>query len=160
MHETNLFNNNLIGISSMYTLNTQLAYFKYNLDFKKLVVNIKWFRLDKFSALHIQGLSFNKAELDQLKSFIDKNPINFPGNQFLEDTKREGFDILRVNELSKTSLPLYLVLSKKSILNLDKPIYHAMMIVLTDENYQATVDYTLDFDVIGRIEIYKEVKVK
>lgn len=35
-----------------------------------------------------------------------------------------------------------------------------MMIVLTDENYQATVDYTLDFDVIGRIEIYKEVKVK
>lgn len=144
----------------MYTLNTQLAFFKYNLDFKKLVVNIKWFRLDKFSALHIQGLSFNKAELDQLKSFIDKKPINFPGNQFVEDTKREGFDILTGNELSKTSLPLYLVLSKKSILNLDNPIYHAMIIVLTDENYQATVDYTLDFDIIGRIEIYKELKVR
>lgn len=142
----------------MYTLNTQLAYFKYNLDFKKLVVNIKWFRLDKFSALHIKGLSFNKAELDQLKSFIDKNPINFPGNQFLEDTKREGFDILTVNELSITSLPLYLILSKKSILNLDNHINHAMVIVLTDENYQATVDYTLDFDIIGRIEIYKDHK--
>lgn len=144
----------------MYTLNTQLTYFKYNLDFKRLSVNIKWYRLDKFSALHIQGLSFNKAELDQLESFIDKNPINFPGNQFVEDTKREVFDILTINELSKTSLPLYLILSKKTILNLDNHIYHAMMIVLTDENYQVTVDYTLDFDIIGRIEIYKEVNVK
>lgn len=144
----------------MYTLNTQLTYFKYNLDFKRLLVNIKWFKLDKFSALHIQGLSFNKAELDQLESFINKNPINFPGNQFVEDAKREGFDILTINELSKTSLPLYLILSKKSILNLDTHVYQAMMIVLTDENYQVTVDYTLDFDIIGRIEIYKEVNVK
>lgn len=144
----------------MYTLNTQLTYFKYNLDFKRLLVNIKWFKLDKFSALHIQGLSFNKAELDQLESFINKNPINFPGNQFVEDAKREGFDILTINELSKTSLPLYLILSKKSILNLDTHVYQAMMIVLTDENYEFTVDYTLDFDIIGRIEIYKEVNVK
>lgn len=144
----------------MYTLNTQLTYFKYNLDFKRLLVNIKWFKLDKFSALHIQGLSFNKTELDQLESFINKNPINFPGNQFVEDTKGEGFDILTINELSKTSLPLYLILSKKSILNLDTHVYQAMMIVLTDENYEFTIDYTLDFDIIGRIEIYKEMKVK
>jgi hypothetical protein len=144
----------------MYTLNTQLSYFKYNLDFKRLIVNIKWFKLDKFSDLSIQGFSFNKAELDQFKSFIFKNPMNFPGYQFVEDTKSERFDILTINELSNTSLPLYLILSKKSILNLDNHVYFAMMIKLTDEDYEFTVDYTLDFDIVGRIEIYKEFKIK
>lgn len=27
-----------------------------------------------------------------------------------------------------------------------------------NENYQFTINYTLDFDVIGKIEVYKQVK--
>lgn len=143
----------------MYTINTQLAYFKYNLDFKKLIVNIKWFRLDKFSNFNMQGISFNKVELDQFQHFINENRLNFPGSQFVADSKKEGFDILTTNELSQASVPLYLILSKNPNLNADRHIYHAMTIVLTDENYESTIDYSLDFDVIGRIEIYKELKI-
>lgn len=33
-----------------------------------------------------------------------------------------------------------------------------MKIVLTDENYQPALNYTLDFDVIGKIEIYRNAK--
>lgn len=144
----------------MYTLNSQLTCFKYNLDFKRLIVNIKWFRLDKFNDLNMQGHSFNREELDQLQVFISKNQTNFPGNQFVEETQREGLEILAINELSKKSLPLYLILSKKTILNLHSHISHAMMILLLDENYEFTVDYTLDFDIIGKIEIYKEFKIE
>lgn len=31
--------------------------------------------------------------------------------------------------------------------------HEGMKIILTDENYEFAVDYTLDFDVIGKIEI-------
>ena len=144
----------------MYTINTQLAYFKYNLDSKKLIVNIKWFKLDKFSNLNLQALSFNKSDLELFKSFIDKNQPNFPGSCFVEETRKEGFDMLIENELSQSALPYYLILSKNPKLNLSNSIHQAEMILLMDENYQYPVDYVLDFDVIGKIEIYKEIKNK
>lgn len=34
------------------------------------------------------------------------------------------------------------------------------MIVLMDENYESTIDYTLVFDVLGKIEIYKNAELK
>lgn len=144
----------------MYTINTQLAYFKYNLDSKKLIVNIKWFKLDKFSNLNLQALSFNKSDLELFKSYIVKNQTNFPGSYFVEETRKEGFDMLIENELSQSALPYYLILFKNPKLNLGNSIYQAEMIMLMDENYESTIDYTLDFNIIGKIEIYKELKIK
>lgn len=37
-------------------------------------------------------------------------------------------------------------------------IHQVMKIVLTDENYQPALNYTLDFDVIGKIDIYRNAK--
>lgn len=31
----------------MYTIHTQLAYFNYSFNSKRLILNLKWFRLDK-----------------------------------------------------------------------------------------------------------------
>ncbi|MBF4493027.1 hypothetical protein IRZ83_11505 [Flavobacterium sp. JLP] len=140
----------------MYTINTQLAYFKYNLDSKKLIVNIKWFKLDKFSNLNLQALSFNKSDLELFKRFIDENQHNFPSSYFVEETRKEGFDLLVSNDLSESLLPWYLILSKNTSLN--NQIYRAMNIVLMDKNYEFNIDYTLDFDVIGKIEVYKLIK--
>jgi len=142
----------------MYTINTQLAYFKYNLDSKKLLVNIKWFRLDTFSSLNLQALSFNKSDLELFKHYIDKNQHNFPGYCFVEENRKEGFDLVVTNDLSTSPLPFYLVLSKNTDLTRNNKIYHAMKIVLTGKNYDAIIDYTLDFDVLGKIEIYKDAK--
>lgn len=64
-----------------------------------------------------------------------------------------------ISNYQKNSLPLYLILSKEPVLNLDFIIYNAMDIVLTYKNYQFTVDYKLDFDVIGKIVIYKELRI-
>lgn len=144
----------------MYTINTQLAYFKYNLDSKKLIVHIKWFKLDKFRNLNLQALSFNKSDLELFKSFIAKNQPNFPGSYFVEETTKEGFDMLINNELSQSALPYYLILSKNPKLNLGHSLHQAEMIMLMDENYESTIHYTLDFNIIGKIEIYKEFKIK
>jgi len=143
----------------MYTINTQLAYFKYNLDSKKLIVNIKWFKLDEFSNLNRQALSFSRSDLELFKSFIDQNQHNFPGSTFVEETRKEEFYLLINNELSQSAVPYYLILSKNPKLNLGNSIYQAQMIALMDKNYQYVIDYTLDFDVIGKIEIYKELKI-
>ena len=142
----------------MYTINTQLAYFKYNLDSKKLIVNIKWFKLDTFSNLNLQVLSFNKSDIELFKRFIAKNQPNFPGSYFVEQTRKEGFAMLINNELSQSALPYYLILSKNPKLNLGNSIHQAEMIILMDENYEFPINYTLDFDVIGKIEVYKQVK--
>jgi hypothetical protein len=144
----------------MYTINTQLVYFKYGLDSKKLIVNLKWYKLDKFTKLNLQGLSFTRVEIDQFQGFIDQHVINFPGSCFVEQTNKEGFDFLLANNLSQSAFPYYFILSKNPKLNLSHSIYQAKMIVLMDKNYQYSTDYTLDFDVIGKVEIYKEVKTE
>lgn len=142
----------------MYTINTQLAYFKYNLDSKKLIVNIKWFKLDTFSSLNLQALSFNKSDLELFKRFIAKNQPNFPGSYFVEQTVKEGFDMLINNELSQIALPCYLILCRNPKLNSGNSIFKAERIMLMDENYEFPIDYTLDFEVIGKIEVYKQEK--
>ncbi|MGO4770432.1 hypothetical protein ACEN2I_02130 [Flavobacterium sp. W22_SRS_FK3] len=82
--------------------------------------------------------------------------LNFPGHCFVEETKKEGFDLFVTNDFSQYSLPSYLILSKKKELN--NQIYQAMNILLMDKNYEFIIDYNLDFDVIGKIEIYKQMK--
>jgi hypothetical protein len=62
----------------MYTINTQLAYFKYSLNPKKIIVNITWHKLEKPAGLGLQGLSFNGGDLNSFKAFMDKNRLNFP----------------------------------------------------------------------------------
>lgn len=141
----------------MYTLNTQLAYFKYDLNFKRLIVNIKWFKLEKISDLHIQAAAFNARELDHFCDFIERNKINFPNNQFIEVSPRENFGIAEPYQRSAACFPLYFILAKTSALSIQGNINRAVFILLTDENYQTPVDYNLEFDIIGRVEIYKEV---
>jgi hypothetical protein len=95
----------------MYTINTQLAYFKYSLNPKKIIVNITWYKLEKPSGLSLQGLSFNGGDLNSFKAFMDKNRLNFPGCSFVEQTDREGFYLPPAKDLSHNGLPLYLILS-------------------------------------------------
>lgn len=145
----------------MYTVNTQLAYFKYNLDSKKLIVNIKWFKLDGLNTKQIEASSFSKIELDQLLEFIKENPLNFPGECFLQETENRNLEVINKDKPSVTFLPLYLILSKDPNLNLGQhTIYEVMIATLKDESYQLSIGYTLNFDIIGKIEIYKEVKEK
>lgn len=80
----------------MYTINTQLAYFKYNFDSKKMIVNIRWFKRDKLEDLFFACKSFSKREAEQFKGFIDQNPANFTGSYFVVETQREYFDRLEV----------------------------------------------------------------
>ena len=141
----------------MYTINTQLAHFKYSLNSKRLILNVKWFKVDKFNTLSIHGISFNRLDLEKFIGFMDQNSQNFPGSFFIDENKKEEFDVLIDNDLSVTFLPLYLVLSKNRKLHFDNTIYNTTMIQLIDTN-ECTVDYTLEFDVVGKIEIYKEDK--
>jgi hypothetical protein len=143
----------------MFTINTQLAYFKYNLDSKKLIVNIKWFKVDNFNNRQIEASSFSQTELTQLLEFIKQNRLNFPGECFVEEAKNGNLEVIKNDKLSVTFLPLYLIVSKDPNLNLGQNnIYEVMIATLMDENYQSSVAYTLNFDIIGKIEIYKEVK--
>lgn len=142
----------------MYTLSTQLTCFKFNQDSKGLIVNIKWFKLDNSSDRDLIPTCFNELEINQLYEFTDKNKLNFPGSCFIEDAKNERYDKLHGKELSETWLPLHLILSNNSCLRPDNYIYKVMMITLTDENYNTTIQWDLDFDIIGKIEIYKQAK--
>lgn len=139
----------------MYTINTQLAYFRYNFDSKKMIVNMRWFKLNKLKDLFFACKSFSKREAEQFKGFIDQNPANFPGSHFVVETQREYFGRFRSNERSKNALPLYFILSQNADVHSGPHIYETMMVRLTDEDYKITINYTLNFDVIGKIEIYK-----
>ncbi|CAA9194877.1 hypothetical protein FLA105534_00363 [Flavobacterium bizetiae] len=142
----------------MYTINTQLTYFNYGVNSKRLIVNLKWYKLEMFTNSNLKGLCFTGAELEEFKGFIDQNRFNFPGSCFVEQTNRAGVDLLVINDLFQSAFPYYLVLSKNPKLNQGNSIYQAENITLMDENYKYTIDYPLDFDLIGKIEIYKSVK--
>lgn len=137
----------------MYTLNSQLAHFCYNLDAEKLIVNIKWFKYIRFTKTFS---SLNKAELDLLIGFISNNKVNFPNLFFIEKEKKNGCKILDGDEISKTELPLYLILSQDSNINPDNEVYNAVPITLMDKSYSKVIHYNLNFDIVGRIEIYRK----
>ncbi|KOP38804.1 hypothetical protein DBB36_01090 [Flavobacterium sp. WLB] len=82
------------GTSSCIPINTQLAYFNYSFNSKRLILNLKWFRLDKADSSRLKALSFNILELEQFQAFIGQNPLNFSGQSFVEPTKIEEFDFL------------------------------------------------------------------
>ena len=139
----------------MYTLNTQLAYFKYSFNFKRLLLHIKWFKLEKAADLRLQGVCFDKAELQNFKSFIDRNKLNFPGSCFIGQAGAEGLDLPSENPVSQSDLPFYLILSKNPKPGAEHLMAQVQIITLTDDNYESMATYNLDFDVIGKIEIYK-----
>lgn len=103
---------------------------------------------------------FNDRELEEFLFFINQNRLNFPGSYFIVESNIENLEINVNSASAKTDLPLYLTLSKKSIFNLEGRHYNAFPVVLTDESYSNTTHYTLNFDIIGKIEIYKEAKRK
>jgi hypothetical protein len=78
------------------------------------------YKLDEFTNLNLQRLSFNRTELEQFKAFIDQNRLNFPSSCFVEKTKKEEFDLIITNDLPQNSLPLYLIYQKRKtwIINL------------------------------------------
>jgi hypothetical protein len=138
----------------MYTLNTQLTCFKYTFESRKLIVNINWFRLGGDS----HAYTFSRIELDAVIRFIRRNIVNFPGAYFIEESKAQRLNYPPAAEVSKTLLPQYLILSKKTDNTWDKEIYSIERIVLTDRNYDTLLPYDLNFDIIGKIEIYRQVK--
>ncbi|MDR7370284.1 hypothetical protein [Flavobacterium aquidurense] len=99
---------------------------------------------------------FYRRELDELLKFIQSNKTNFPGSYFIEEAAKEKFYTSSLNELSKSLMPLYFILSRKEYNNWDKHICNVMNIVLMDENYDSIIPYDLNFDIIGKIEIYKQ----
>lgn len=62
------------------------------------------------------------------------------------------------SNVPKGILSFYPVLSKNADTDTHPTIHQVMKIVPTDENYQPAAHYTLDFDVIGKIEIYRNAK--
>ncbi|MFC0778648.1 hypothetical protein [Flavobacterium sp. HJSW_4] len=142
----------------MYTINTQLAYFICSFNSQRLILNLKWFRLDKADSSSLKALSFNSLELEQFQAFIGQNPLNFPGQYFVEPTKIEEFDFFINSNVPQGILSFYPVLSKNADTDTHPSIHQVMKIALTDENYQPAAHYKLDFDVIGKIEIYRNAK--
>ncbi|MFB9080130.1 hypothetical protein ACFFLS_12445 [Flavobacterium procerum] len=142
----------------MYTINTQLDYFKYSFNFKRLLVHIKWFKLEKAADLRLQGVCFNRSELENFKRFADRNKLNFPGSCFVGQAGEEVLNLPAADPVSERALPYYLILSKNPKPRLKNLIPQVQEIVLTGDNYESTIDYNLDFDVIGKIEIYKNIK--
>lgn len=75
----------------MYSINTQMAYFKYGPDPKRVLVNITWFKSVLVSDLQIQGVPLKYFEIEEFKRYIERNKSNFPG-QFLSSRpkRKEG----------------------------------------------------------------------
>lgn len=76
----------------------------------------------------------------------------------MEPTKIEEFDFFINSNVPQGILSFYLVLSKNVDTDTHPSIHQVMKIALTDENYQPAAHYKLDFDVIGKIEIYRNAK--
>lgn len=140
----------------MYSINTQLAYFKYSPDPKRMLANITWFKSVLISDLQVQGVPLNDFEIEEFKSLIELNKSNFPGQYFTQQAKEEGRNIFDLNSLSASLFPCCIILSGNNALQSSCDIiYKVMPAVLTDENYILQKAYGLSFDLLGRIQIYK-----
>jgi hypothetical protein len=62
------------------------------------------------------------------------------------------------SQVSQRALPCYLILSKNPKPGAENLIHQADIISLTDDNYEFIIEYNLDFEVIGKVEIYKNIK--
>lgn len=140
----------------MYSINTQLAYFKYGPDPKRMLVNITWFKVAVISDLQIQGVPLKEFEIEEFKNYIDRNKSNFPGQYFIRQAKEEGQNIFDLNSLGTSLFPCCVILSGNNALQSGSAvIYKVMPAVLTDESYLQQKAYDLSFDLLGKIQIYK-----
>lgn len=142
-------------LNYMYSINTQLAYFKYGSDPKRMLANITWFKYAVISDLKIQGVPLKDFEIEEFKRYMDRNKSNFPGQYFLEQAPQSDQNILILNSLSTSLFPSFLILSNNALQTGSGSIYKVMPATLTDESYLSQKDYDLSFDLLGKIQVYK-----
>lgn len=97
-------------MKQMYSLNTQLAYFKYSLSGKDLLVNVTWFKLDTGDPLYPVAKPFARKEIDQFNAFIKNNPLNFPGTAFVQEYSK---NLIILNSRDKEALHLFIVVASE-----------------------------------------------
>lgn len=144
----------------MYSINTQLAYFKYGPDPKRMLANVTWFKSAVISDLQIQGVPLMDFEIEEFKNYIDLNKSNFPGQYFTQQAAEGGPNISVLNAPGTSRFPSYLILSCNNAVQSDSDIiYNVMPAVLTDESYLQQKGYDLSFDLLGKIQVYKIIKI-
>lgn len=142
----------------MYNINTQFTYFKYAPNRKRLLVNITWLKLQLISDLKAKGIPFTDSEMEQFIAYMEVNKSHFPGSYFINPMQNTDENIFSLNSVSTLPVPACLILSKnEKLLNSDL-IYKIMPASLTDENYQQEKVFDLGFDLVGKIQIFKELK--
>jgi hypothetical protein len=140
----------------MYSINTQLAYFKYGPDPKRMLANITWFKSAWSSDLKIQAVPLKDFEIEAFKKYIAANKSNFPGQYFIRQAQEADQNIYALNTPSTSRFPSVLILSDNNAFKADNDIvYNLMPAVLTDESYRQEKRYGLGFDLVGKIHVYK-----
>lgn len=137
----------------MFTVNTQLAFFVQGEKIQKLLVNITWFRLES-DTMRVEALS--RTQIEQFMKFIEKHAANFPGDHFVQDASRDKSSMpFQINNPS-SALPYYFVLSNSIQPSFDK-YFDSVTIQLLDKCSQNCISYNLDFDLAGKIEVFKKM---
>jgi len=140
----------------MYSINTQLDYFKFGPDPKRMLANITWFKCAAAGDLKIQAVPLEDFEIEEFKNYIEANPCNFPGQYFIEKHRAGDQNAAPLNSPSTSGFPSWLLLSDDRQLQSGSDIiYKVMPAVLTDESCRNQKAYGLGFAVLGKIQVYK-----
>jgi len=140
----------------MYKLQTKISYFRYNSIFNIGDLNVTWFVLETEDDNTESGRCFTKDELNEFLKYINSRPHNFPGGKnYFECNEEEDFpfcdsySIIPSNELN---MPKNVILRNSPQLSQSGEIYYCMDIIFTNNQKIDNHDYSLDFDVIGKLE--------
>lgn len=140
----------------MHRLDTQLAYFRFNSTVHHGPFNITWYVLAAGDDSDEEGRCFCYSELTQFQNFVSNIPLNFPGvKNYLNCEEDEGPYCGGLNGLvprQRLQFPNNVILQQQPILNNHGHIYSCMDIILLNQN-GTNIPYSLEFDVIGKINI-------
>ena len=139
----------------MHKLETQLAHFRFNLNYQYGPYNVTWYVLVAGNNADEISRCFTQNELTQFQNFVTSLPLNFPGGKnYSNCTDEEGpycGGMGGIIPKQSVQFPNNVVMRKESNLNSLGYIYSCMDIILLDINDKDNLVYNLDFDVIGKI---------
>lgn len=138
----------------MNSINTQLAHFALEKGAEALLVNITWFGLDLMGSA-MRGLTDKETQV--FIGFIKEHCRNFPGPYFIAEDIKDVFELRPSRESGKAAAPHYLLLPRRGFAGFPLPAAGFACIRLLDAETGAPLAYGLDFDMAGRIEIYRKL---